>query len=108
MEQGTMDLPPVEKTWSIGTILAASVSLITAIAAIGSIWWWAATYASEADRVPGLSAKQAIHSTEIAVIQDQQEYNNKQFQEILRELRDINTQLRSINNEVARHGGSRD
>jgi len=100
-----MHLPKVEKTWSVGTILASATALITLVTVVGNIWWNTFTIAANARRVPNIEAKQEQDRSDIRILKSQQLQINNQYIDIKGELKDISNKLDSISRREAKNEG---
>lgn len=103
-----MHLPHVEKTWTIGTVLAASLSLVSLLSVlVGIIWGYArVTYAT--DSIPAMQAEErAQHAAsesnrqDISNLKIQQTYNDAHYAEILMQLSKIDAKMDKLNDSKA-------
>lgn len=95
-----MHLPPVERSWTLGTVLAASMSAVSLISAIASVIWFEAQLSDDTKNIPILIQKENDDSRQIAVLQDQQHYTDERYAEIMAKLDQIQIE---INNSAGQH-----
>lgn len=95
-----MQLPEVQKTWTVGTILASITSLLSLLSFIGATVWFAAQLDAATKGIPDILSKQAEtterqnkQAQEIAVLQNQQHYTDVRYAEIMAQLAEINAKL---------------
>lgn len=93
-------LPRVERSWTIGTVLAASCSLVSVLVVIfGAIWAYAGvSYAAQ--NIPSLQVQQASNTRDIAVLKANQTNSDTRYAEILNQLVRLNDKV-DRNNEAA-------
>ena len=109
MTQGDIDmahLPHVDRTWTLGTVLAAVGSLLSLVSFIGGMIWFAAELKESTKNIPGILAKQTDlssvqgkQSQDIAVLQDQQHYTDMRYAEIMSQLAKISEKIDQQNKE---------
>lgn len=94
-------LPRVERTWSIGSVIAAASSLLGSIVIIcGLIWGYAGvTFATQS--IPKIHAQQEANKLDIAVLKTQQANSDARYSEILSQLSALNTKLDRLNEQKA-------
>jgi len=105
-----MHLPQVQRTWTVGTVLASITSILSLISLIGGIFWFASQLDSATKGIPDILRKQAEmtektnkQAMEIAVLQDQQNYTNTRYAEIMSRLAEINAKLDRQNEKFYEH-----
>jgi hypothetical protein len=81
-----MHLPPVEKSWTVGTVLAATLSAASLLSMIGSVIWFEAQLNDSTKNIPVLLQKESDDAKQIAVLQDQQHYTDERYAEIMAKL----------------------
>jgi len=88
-----VELPHVENSWTIGTVLASVGSLCAVISVVvGLIWGYAGvTYATAA--IPELKTATELDERNIAVLQSQKAETDRRFEEIIQRLGDIQRSL---------------
>lgn len=94
-------LPRVERTWSIGSVIAAGSSLLGSIVIIcGLIWGYAGvTFATQS--IPKIQAQQETNTRDIAVLKIQQINGDERFAEIQRQYESISAKLDRLNEQKA-------
>ena len=100
-EQGHVHLPRIEPTWTLGTVLAASCSVVSLLAVLVGITWGYARVTYATDAVPVLKAKQDQIVHDVAVLQTQQQASDAKFAEILAQLNKISDKVDRLNDSKA-------
>ena len=92
-------MPRIEKSWTIGTLLAATTSVITLLAvAVGIIWGYSqVAYASQA--IPSIHQQQETNRLDIAVLKAEQANSDARYSEILGQLASLNGKLDRMETE---------
>ena len=96
-------MPRIEKSWTIGTLLAATTSVVTLLAvAVGIIWGYShVAYASQA--IPSIQEKQETNRLDIAVLKAEQRVeranSDQRYTEILGQLSQLNGKLDRMETE---------
>lgn len=88
-------IPPVKKEWTVGTVLAAITSILSLLATLCTVIWFAAKLDTVTQRVPTIQQRQQENDRAIAVLQDQQHYTDLRYAEIMTQLAAINQKLDS-------------
>lgn len=90
----------VRNTWTLGTVLAATLSAASLLSMLGGGIWFAARLDNATRNIPQIvEMERVISETEktdalqIAVLQDQQKYTDMRYAEIMAELEKINQKL---------------
>lgn len=86
-------IPPVKKEWTVGTVLAALTSILSLLATLCTVIWFAAKLDTVTQHVPTIQQRQMEQDRAIAVLQDQQHYTDLRYAEIMAQLATINQKL---------------
>lgn len=86
-------IPPVKKEWTVGTVLAALTSILSLLATLCTVIWFAAKLDTVTQHVPTIQQRQMEQDRAIAVLQDQQHYTDLRYAEIMTQLATINQKL---------------
>lgn len=97
-------LPPVKNVWTIGTILAATTSVVSLLSMLGGGIWFAARISDTTKDIPQLSSVQRANTLSIAVLQNQQHYTDLRYAEIMTQLAVINQKLDKQREDEQRRG----
>lgn len=92
-EPNMIHIPPVKKEWTVGTVLAAITSILSLLATLCTVIWFAAKLDTVTQHVPTIQQRQQDQDREIAVLQDQQHYTDIRYAEIMTQLATINQKL---------------
>lgn len=79
-------LPPVDRSWTVGTVLASVTSVLSLLTMLGSFIWFEARIKYVTDNVPELEKQEVLSQQNIAVLQDQQRYADLHYAEIMTKL----------------------
>lgn len=86
-------LPHVDKTWTVGTVLASVTSILSLVTMIGSCIWFAAKVDDATATVPAIQKEEVLTEQNVAVLQDQQKYTDARYIEIMEKLKEIDIKL---------------
>lgn len=92
-EESVIHIPNVKKEWTIGTVLAALTSVLSLLATLCTVIWFAAKLDTVTQHVPTIQQRQQENERSIAVLQDQQHYTDLRYAEIMTQLATINQKL---------------
>lgn len=103
-----MHLPPVEQSWTIGTVLAATMSLVSVISVLVAIIWGYAKVTYATDFIPSIQASvmaqrdaNEINRQDISNLKIQQSYNDAHYAEILIQLHQLDAKMDRLNDGKA-------
>jgi hypothetical protein len=95
--QEVVDVPPPlpasKNTWTFGTVLTATTSVVSLLATLITVVWFAAKLDTVTQHVPSIQQRQQEQDRSIAVLQDQQHYTDIRYAEIMAQLAAINQKL---------------
>lgn len=94
-------LPRVERTWSIGSVIAAGSSLLGSVVIICGLIWGYAGVTFSTQSIPKIQAQQEANKLDIAVLKTQQANSDARYSEILSQLSALNTKLDRLNEQKA-------
>lgn len=86
-------IPPVQNTWTLGTILASVTSITSLLSMLIGGIWLAARLDVATKNIPAILSQQATIQTNVAVLQDQQRYTDMRYAEIMVELKEISHKI---------------
>lgn len=101
-------LPAVEHTWTIGTVLAASMSLVSLLSVLMGMTWGYARVSNATDAIPAIQADaraqhavSEVNRQDISNLKIQQTYNDAHYAEILMQLSKIEGKVDKLNDSKA-------
>lgn len=86
-------IPHVRNTWTLGTVLAASLSAASLLSMLGGGIWFAARLDNATRNIPQILDSEKSDALQIAVLQDQQKYTDMRYAEIMAKLDKIDEKL---------------
>lgn len=98
-----LHIPPVQNTWTLGTILASVTSITSLLSMLIGGIWLAARLDVATKNIPTILSQQATIQTNVAVLQDQQRYTDMRYAEIMVELKEISRKIDQ--DQQARYNG---
>jgi len=100
-ESGHVHLPRVERSWTIGTVLAATCSVVSLLSVLIAITWGYARVTYATDNIPDMKRKQEANTQDISNLKLQQTYNDAHYAEILLQLSKIDGKVDRLNDSKA-------
>ena len=94
-------LPRVEPTWTIGTVLAATCSVVSLLSVLVAITCGYARVSYVTDNVPTVKAQQEALVRDVAVLKIQQQNGDSRYGEILTQLNKLNDKVDRLNDSKA-------
>lgn len=86
-------IPPVENSWTTGTILASCTSILSLLGMLGSVIWFSSHVNDAVAGIPALVTKTSLTREEVTTLKVQQQYTDMRYAEIMTELAKINQKL---------------
>ncbi len=104
----THRFPGIERTWTIGTVIAAIGSVVTVVTVIVGLVWGYAGISYSTQKIPSLEQTVAAHAQQqeidvrdIAVLKSQQANNATQYGQIMAQLGSLGDKLDQLNQQKA-------
>lgn len=93
--------PTITRTWSVGSIVSATASIIAVLSVVVALIWGYAgvTYATQS--IPSIKAQQESNTRDIAVLKVQQINSDARYTEILNQLSTLNSKFDRLSEQKA-------
>jgi hypothetical protein len=86
-------IPHVRNSWTLGTVLAATTSVMSLLSMLIGGVWFAARLDESTKNIPAIILQVNQRARDVAVLQNQQHYTDMRYAEIMTELAKINEKL---------------